>query len=90
MAVGVSVIDVVALETDAVYVVDPDAKLGSRVPDEITRLDNDETVAAAVRVIVIVYVEVVEPSWAVDKTLIVFAPTLRARDPEATAEVSET
>jgi len=52
------------------------------------RLERVATAEAAL-VIVTVYVFVVLPSWAVTTTVIVFAPTFSAMEPEALPEVTD-
>jgi hypothetical protein len=60
--------------------------VGDRVPEEI---DNPDKVASLeVRVTVIVYTEVVVPSWAVTRTSIVLEPTFNDKAPDADPDVT--
>lgn len=54
LTVGVTVIEVSELDTEAVYEVVPEAKVGDRVPTERLSPLNVLTIAAAVRLTVIV------------------------------------
>jgi hypothetical protein len=82
VSVGVTVSEVVALPTLAVYPVVADAKTGASVPLESDSADRSAFEDGA-RVTVTVYVLVVVPSWAVTTVVMVLAPTLSAIAPEA-------
>ena len=58
------------------------AKAGDKAPLLILRADSAALVAAA-RVMLMVYVSVVTPSWAVTTMVIVFDPVFNPIDPDA-------
>jgi hypothetical protein len=82
--VGVTVIDVVALDIDAVYDVVLLANVGDNVP--LDNVNVDKLALLEILCAVIVYVLVVVPSSAVTTIVTVLSPTFKLIEPDAESD----